>query len=91
VTLLSSDVPQHTHTLQASARTANLNNPAPTNAPARSAPGMIYKQPAGANAPQPMANGIMPPSGASQPHNNLMPYLTLNFCIALQGVYPPRS
>jgi microcystin-dependent protein len=30
-------------------------------------------------------------TGNSQPHNNMQPYLTLNFCIALQGVYPPRS
>jgi microcystin-dependent protein len=30
-------------------------------------------------------------SGSSQPHNNMMPYLTLNFCIALQGVFPPRT
>jgi len=29
-------------------------------------------------------------SGNTQPHNNLMPYLTLNFCIALQGIYPSR-
>jgi microcystin-dependent protein len=29
--------------------------------------------------------------GGGQPHNNLMPYLTLNFCIALQGIYPPRT
>ena len=31
------------------------------------------------------------PAGGNQPHNNLMPYLTLNFCIALQGVFPPRT
>ena len=31
------------------------------------------------------------PPAAGQPHNNMMPYLTLNFCIALQGVYPPRA
>jgi microcystin-dependent protein len=30
-------------------------------------------------------------TGSSLPHNNMMPYLTLNFCIALQGVFPPRS
>jgi len=30
------------------------------------------------------------PVGSSQPHNNMMPYLTLNFCIALQGVFPSR-
>jgi microcystin-dependent protein len=30
-------------------------------------------------------------AGGNQPHNNLQPYLVLNFCIALQGVFPPRS
>jgi microcystin-dependent protein len=30
------------------------------------------------------------PAGGNQPHNNMMPYLTLNFNIALQGVFPPR-
>lgn len=36
------------------------------------------------------ASSILP-NGGSMPHNNLMPYLTLNFCIALQGIFPPRS
>lgn len=31
------------------------------------------------------------PAGGGQPHNNMMPYQALNFCIALQGVYPPRT
>jgi microcystin-dependent protein len=31
------------------------------------------------------------PAGGDAPHNNLQPYLTLNFCIALQGVFPPRT
>ena len=30
-------------------------------------------------------------AGGSQPHNNLMPYVTLNYCIAMQGIYPPRT
>jgi len=30
-------------------------------------------------------------SGGNLPHNNMQPFLTLNFCIALQGVYPPRT
>jgi microcystin-dependent protein len=30
-------------------------------------------------------------AGSSSPHNNLMPYLVLNYCIALQGIFPPRS
>ena len=37
------------------------------------------------------AGGATGISGSNFPHNNLMPYLTLNFCIALQGVFPPRS
>jgi microcystin-dependent protein len=38
-----------------------------------------------------MSDSSLAPAGGDQPHNNLMPYLTLNFCIALQGVYPPRT
>jgi microcystin-dependent protein len=30
-------------------------------------------------------------AGSGFPHNNMMPYLTLNFCIALQGIFPPRG
>jgi microcystin-dependent protein len=33
----------------------------------------------------------LPPAGGDQPHNNMMPYLTLYFNIALQGVFPPRG
>jgi microcystin-dependent protein len=91
VTLLSSQAPAHTHALQASARDADLDSPGPQNALARSTPGHIYKQPAGAATPQPLANGTLSPAGGNLPHNNLMPYLTLNFCIALQGIFPARS
>jgi len=38
-----------------------------------------------------MAGETVAGTGGSQPHNNMQPYLTLNFCIALQGIYPPRS
>jgi len=91
VTLNYTQVPQHTHALQASAHNADLDNPSPTNALARSTPSYIYKQPAGANPPTPLASGNITPAGNGQPHNNLMPYLTLNFCIALRGVYPTRG
>jgi microcystin-dependent protein len=39
----------------------------------------------------PMLPTALPPAGGSQPHNNMMPYQALNFVIALQGVFPPRS
>lgn len=92
VTLQQNTVPQHTHALLASASRADLTTPGPQNSLARSDPGYIYKQPAGAAQPQALAaNTLGGAVGANQPHNNLMPYLTLYFCIALTGIYPPRS
>jgi microcystin-dependent protein len=38
-----------------------------------------------------MAPESLAPAGGDQPHNNMMPYLTFYFCIALQGVFPPRT
>jgi microcystin-dependent protein len=90
VQLTESTVPAHTHALQADARPALLPSPSPQNSLARTDPA-IYKQPSGAAQPQPLAPGAIQPNGGGHPHNNMMPYLTLNFCIALQGIFPPRS
>ena len=90
VALLDSQTPPHGHALQASARTADLDTPGPSNALARSTPGFVYKQPP-ASATVPLSPGTVGVAGFGQPHNNMMPFLTLNFCIALQGIYPPRS
>jgi microcystin-dependent protein len=90
VTLLQTEAPAHTHSLQADPRPATLRNPGPQNSLARSSPD-IYKTPPGAAPPQPLAPTTLSTSGGNLPHNNLMPYLTLNFCIALQGIYPARS
>ena len=38
-----------------------------------------------------MAPQALRTAGGDLPHNNMMPYLVLNFCIALQGVFPPRT
>jgi microcystin-dependent protein len=38
-----------------------------------------------------MAVNTIAPAGSSFPHNNMQPYLTLYFNIALQGIFPPRS
>jgi microcystin-dependent protein len=49
----------------------------------------MYAGPAG--APHVELNpAVLEPVGSSGPHNNMMPYLTFHFCIALQGIYPPR-
>jgi microcystin-dependent protein len=64
------------------------NAPGPTLAYAKSNNGQAYTA-AGASNGQ-MNLQYLGISGGSLPHNNMMPYLTLSFCIALQGVFPPR-
>jgi microcystin-dependent protein len=89
VTLLQSEIPFHTHTLRGTNTTGD--NPTPgENTLARPGSTMIYQQNSSANLVQ-MAPQALMASGSSLPHNNLMPYLTLNFCIALQGIFPPRG
>lgn len=89
VTLLQSEIPHHTHTMQASGFPASSSLAANGHALARSTGGFAYdNQPTGTAVD--MAPQALAPVGNSQPHNNLMPYLTMNFVIALQGVFPPR-
>jgi microcystin-dependent protein len=84
VTLLQSEIPVHTHTFFASEETVNETNP--TNF-FLGAGETRYAAP---NAAQPLAFQSLTPAGGSLPHNNLMPYLVVNFCIAMQGVFPAR-
>ena len=86
VTLLTTEMPVHTHSMSAQTIDQGDNRiPGPTLNLGNT---QIYSS-ATANATlDPSAVSI---SGGSQPHNNLMPYLTLNFNIALQGVFPPRT
>ncbi len=89
VTLLVSTVPAHSHALVAQTTTGSKSTPA-GNSLSRVSGATPYLPPAGA-ALVPLSDQVIPPAGGDQPHNNLQPYLTLNFCIALQGVYPPRT
>jgi microcystin-dependent protein len=89
VSLLESEIPSHTHALRAAAVPAD--GPNPTNAlTAAPASDNIYIPSAGATLVS-MAPEALPPAGGDAPHNNLQPYLTFYFCIALQGVFPPRG
>jgi microcystin-dependent protein len=91
ITLLQSEMPIHNHSTVAydQGDPANLNQPSPTYALTRSSGGPGFTQTI-SNFVQfaPQAIGI---AGGSLPHNNMQPYLTLTFIIALQGVFPPRS
>ena len=88
VTLLSSEIPAHSHGLTASNRQGT--DQSPINEMFAGGVGGInlYAEPASIVQ---LAGATVTPAGGGQPHNNLMPYLTLNFCIALQGIYPARS
>jgi microcystin-dependent protein len=89
VSLLESEIPSHSHGYQASQSDANDQSPQNNLLAAGIGIG-AYAASAGATLTGLAPAGIAP-AGGSQPHNNLQPYLTLNFCIALQGVYPPRT
>jgi microcystin-dependent protein len=90
VSLLESEMPSHSHAARANTDFADLQTPSPARSLARSQNASAYQtttnQAIVAFAPEALA-----PSGGDQPHNNLQPYLTFSFCIALQGVFPPRG
>lgn len=95
-TLTLAETPQHTHIALASSQNATSGSPSGTvwatipssdtttpYAPTTSASGATPMQPMRADA---LAN-----SGGNSPHNNMQPFLVGNYCIALQGVFPPRG
>ena len=90
VTLLESEIPSHAHALNGQGSNANLNDPSQAVLARAFGGGNLYKLSASANI-VPLSDQSLAPAGGDQPHNNMMPYLTLNFCIALQGVFPPRG
>lgn len=91
VTLLTSEMPAHIHTTSAKAA-AGVAGPGGViwgvPGTTRPAPDYYAKVLTAPKMMHPLALSI---SGGSLPHNNLMPYQTLNFCIALQGIFPPRG
>jgi microcystin-dependent protein len=95
VTLLSTEMPSHTHGFVCSTANATVVT-SNTNQLAKGFKGNLqgntqvkmYSTAAPNSQMNPLTIGI---SGQSNPHNNMMPYLTVNFCIALQGVFPARN
>lgn len=88
VTLLQSEMPGHTHTLRAATvDLGDTNVPSPSASFASSAGGTLYQTTSNTQ----LAFGAAAQVGGDNPHQNMQPYLTLSFCIALQGVFPPRG
>jgi microcystin-dependent protein len=89
VTLLTSQTPPHTHTAQCAAAGAAQANPVGNSFAEKSDAGNIYGSPS--TPPATMSASAVSVAGGNLPHNNLMPYLTLNWIVALQGIFPARG
>ncbi len=91
VSLLESEIPSHSHTMMSLPAPANRTAPISNSIARVQGTSGPYVPGSPVPAPANMSDNAVAPAGGDQPHNNMQPYLTLNFCIALQGVYPPRT
>ena len=89
VSLSEAQMPNHTHTLRATELRAGSGT-AVGNTLAEPRDGLLYQSNTSANLVS-MSPQALPNTGGSQAHNNLQPFLVMNFIIALQGLYPSRG
>jgi microcystin-dependent protein len=93
VTLLSSNLPAHTHSVNAS--NSNGTNRTPTGrtfATSNNSNGAAVSTYAASTGPAvPLNPASVAPAGGNQPHPNLQPYSVINFCVALSGIFPSRN
>lgn len=90
VSLLESEIPAHSHTLNGTVENGTQGTFQPGVTLAGSINGLLYQTNTSSNIVMMNGNDLTP-AGGDQPHNNMQPYLTFYFCIALQGVFPPRG
>ena len=88
-TLTATEMPAHAHGIAATSSAAPATAIGPENALPANAPHEPYRS--GSVTPVPMKAGLVQNSGSGQAHSNLQPYLVVNFCIALQGIFPSRN
>ncbi len=85
-TLLQAELPTHTHLVQASDQNATTTQL--TNSTVLASSNNLYRQPTNLTALHPATIANV---GGSQAHLNMQPFLTINFCIALQGIFPSQN
>ena len=92
VTLTTAEIAAHTHTAKASSTAATNKTPADEVLAAASGDplDLTYRPPEAANTTA-LRSGTLLNTGGGQAHDNMQPYLTLGFCIALQGLFPSRN
>lgn len=93
VTLIQTEMPAHNHVMNCYSGAADSDSPGPTATWSSTGGGRLGPNlyTASNTSPVNMSTLALGFAGTSLPHNNMPPYLTVNFCIALQGVYPARS
>jgi microcystin-dependent protein len=88
VTLTTHQMPQHNHMANVVSG-PQATAPRPSNAhPGNATSGSVYST---ANPDSTFNTNFLQMQGNNQPHPNIQPYLTLNFCMATQGIFPPRN
>lgn len=87
MTLTATQLPGHTHPVKASSSTADSDQPEGRTL-ARSASHCYTAKPDTSTV---MNVDMLGDAGGSQPHDNVQPYLAVNFCIALMGIFPSRN
>jgi len=85
-TLSAAEMPQHNHTVEASTGNATTNNP--TNQVFARARELTYHE---LSTTVNMNSSMVTSVGGGQAHENMQPFLAVNFCIALQGLFPSRN
>ncbi|MBS1794015.1 MAG: phage tail protein [Acidobacteria bacterium] len=89
VTLLQSEIPAHNHNYQARPTALAAGQ---KDTPVSNYPGRSNSRPYNSGPPNQLMGALGTyPTGGDFPHNNMQPYLTMNFIIALQGIFPPRN
>jgi microcystin-dependent protein len=86
ITLTTNQIPSHTH--NAMGNSADGGQGSPQNNFWGSAPDTRYSTTAPA---APMSAAAIGQTGGSQPHNNMLPFLCINFIIALEGIFPSQN
>jgi microcystin-dependent protein len=96
-TLTTAQTPQHNHTITVQEfpsggdRTARTPKPNPNAWLSNSAPYGLWWDTGSPNLNAQFSQSALSPFGGSQPHENMQPYLAVNFCICLNGAFPPRT
>lgn len=87
VTLTTNQLPAHTHPVAANSGAGTSASPA--GGVWAAGPANAYTASAAANTT--MSGAAISASGGGQPHENMLPFLAVNFCIAVEGIYPSQS